>query len=181
MWFCVVHRLKSVSFLHFSVDEELPDYIMVMIANKRTKEQMSNDLDLFLGENTNHFTNWYSVLYKWSYWACSPDVDDKFSSPQTLTTNSLILVSDCDWEVGIKVYGAQHFISFFGCCGSCLTLTNLCRLSSLHSYTSLGSYTFLVAIFDLTKAALWCRLSKHLHVSLDRPFLLAPSRSNNLW
>jgi hypothetical protein len=31
------------------VDDELPDYIMVMVANKKTKEQMSTDLSLFLG------------------------------------------------------------------------------------------------------------------------------------
>lgn len=40
------------------VDDELPDYIMVMIANKKTKEQMTQDLSLFLGESTVSFTTW---------------------------------------------------------------------------------------------------------------------------
>lgn len=40
------------------VDDELPDYIMVMIANKKTKEQMTHDLSLFLGESTVSFTTW---------------------------------------------------------------------------------------------------------------------------
>lgn len=40
------------------VDDELPDYIMVMLANKRSKEQMTEDLVLFLGTNTSLFTEW---------------------------------------------------------------------------------------------------------------------------
>ena len=39
-------------------DDELPDYIMVMLANKRSKEQMAEDLILFLGTNTGLFTDW---------------------------------------------------------------------------------------------------------------------------
>lgn len=45
------------------IDDELPDYVMIMVANKRTKVQMSNDLHLFLGSNTGkisfrpHFNN----------------------------------------------------------------------------------------------------------------------------
>ena len=34
------------------VDEELPDYIMVMVANKKSQDQMTEDLSLFLGNNT---------------------------------------------------------------------------------------------------------------------------------
>ncbi|NXJ79000.1 ZC3HE protein, partial [Trogon melanurus] len=41
------------------VDEELPDYIMVMVANKKSQEQMTEDLSLFLGNNTVRFTVWY--------------------------------------------------------------------------------------------------------------------------
>ena len=37
------------------VDEELPDYIMVMVANNRNKEQMEDDLGLFLNNNTKAF------------------------------------------------------------------------------------------------------------------------------
>lgn len=40
-------------------DEELPDYIMVMVANKKNSAQMADDLSLFLGTNTTKFTTWY--------------------------------------------------------------------------------------------------------------------------
>ncbi|XP_078262866.1 zinc finger CCCH domain-containing protein 14 isoform X2 [Rhinoraja longicauda] len=46
-------------------DEELPDYIMVMVANKKSQEQMAEDLALFLGSNTQKFTVWlHGVLDK---------------------------------------------------------------------------------------------------------------------
>ena len=45
-------------------DEELPDYIMVMLANKRSKEQMTEDLVLFLGANTKVFTEWLVKRWK---------------------------------------------------------------------------------------------------------------------
>lgn len=34
------------------IDDELPDYVMIMVANKRSKSQMTTDLNLFLGSNT---------------------------------------------------------------------------------------------------------------------------------
>ena len=40
------------------VDNELPDYIMVMLANHKTIHQINNDLKLFLGGNTERFTTW---------------------------------------------------------------------------------------------------------------------------
>ncbi|XP_051908996.1 zinc finger CCCH domain-containing protein 14 isoform X2 [Hippocampus zosterae] len=47
------------------IDEELPDYIMVMVANKKTAQQMADDLSLFLGNNTIKFTTWlHGVLEK---------------------------------------------------------------------------------------------------------------------
>ncbi|KAK1143564.1 zinc finger CCCH domain-containing protein 14-like [Acipenser oxyrinchus oxyrinchus] len=47
------------------VDEELPDYIMVMVANKKNAQQMTDDLSLFLGNNTVKFTIWlHGVLEK---------------------------------------------------------------------------------------------------------------------
>ncbi|XP_026885927.2 zinc finger CCCH domain-containing protein 14 isoform X3 [Electrophorus electricus] len=47
------------------VDEELPDYIMVMVANKKSAHQMADDLSLFLGNNTIKFTVWlHGVLEK---------------------------------------------------------------------------------------------------------------------
>uniref|UniRef100_A0A8D0BZV4 Zinc finger CCCH domain-containing protein 14 n=1 Tax=Salvator merianae TaxID=96440 RepID=A0A8D0BZV4_SALMN len=43
----------------------LPDYIMVMVANKKSQEQMTEDLSLFLGNNTVRFTVWlHGVLDK---------------------------------------------------------------------------------------------------------------------
>ena len=39
-------------------DDELPEYIMVMIANKRHENQMKEDLSLFLGDETDNFVNW---------------------------------------------------------------------------------------------------------------------------
>ncbi|XP_071162871.1 zinc finger CCCH domain-containing protein 14-like isoform X4 [Mytilus edulis] len=44
------------------VDDELPDYIMVMVANKKTQNQMTDDLSLFLGLNTEKFTSWLHGL-----------------------------------------------------------------------------------------------------------------------
>lgn len=49
----------------YVLDEELPDYIMVLVANKKTKDQMDDDLSLFLGHNTERFTSWlHHVLQK---------------------------------------------------------------------------------------------------------------------
>ena len=39
-------------------DNELPDYIMVMLVNKKTFHQISNDLQLFLGDHTHKFIEW---------------------------------------------------------------------------------------------------------------------------
>ncbi|XP_063365156.1 zinc finger CCCH domain-containing protein 14 [Cydia amplana] len=46
------------------VDDELPDYVMVMVANKRTRAQMEDDLQLFLGDNTELFVNWLHQVLK---------------------------------------------------------------------------------------------------------------------
>lgn len=34
------------------IDDELPDYVMIMVANKRSQSQMLEDLKLFLGQQT---------------------------------------------------------------------------------------------------------------------------------
>ncbi len=55
------HWLCSDQIKHVTVslsDEELPDYIMVMVANKKNPKQMADDLSLFLGNNTIKFTVW---------------------------------------------------------------------------------------------------------------------------
>lgn len=47
------------------IDDELPDYVMIMVANKRSKTQMLEDLSLFLGKNTEAFVSWlHQVLEK---------------------------------------------------------------------------------------------------------------------
>ncbi|GAB1600022.1 zinc finger CCCH domain-containing protein 14-like isoform X2 [Argonauta hians] len=57
-------KTKLVEFGAYE-DEELPDYIMVMVANKKTREQMNEDLHLFLGSSTEKFTAWLlSILNK---------------------------------------------------------------------------------------------------------------------
>lgn len=55
----IKHYMLFVFPLFSALDEELPDYIMVMVANKKTSQQMADDLSLFLGNNTIKFTAWY--------------------------------------------------------------------------------------------------------------------------
>nr|CAD2201849.1 unnamed protein product [Meloidogyne enterolobii] len=40
------------------VDDELPDYVMIMVGNKKDKTRMKTDLKLFLGDNTTSFVEW---------------------------------------------------------------------------------------------------------------------------
>ena len=44
--------------LNAYVDDELPDYIMVMVANQKSAEVMKADLGLFLNEHTEVFVEW---------------------------------------------------------------------------------------------------------------------------
>lgn len=39
-------------------EEELPDYIMVMVANQRSRYQMQDELNLFLADQTEEFVDW---------------------------------------------------------------------------------------------------------------------------
>lgn len=39
-------------------DEELPDYILVMVVNKKSRQQMHDDLNLFLEDSTTVFVDW---------------------------------------------------------------------------------------------------------------------------
>lgn len=50
--------------LNCYVDDELPDYIMVMVANRRSKSQMNEDLNLFLNTKTSAFVEWLHVVLK---------------------------------------------------------------------------------------------------------------------
>lgn len=44
------------------VDDELPDYIMVLVANKKTSDQMREDLGLFLHQHAETFTVWLQEI-----------------------------------------------------------------------------------------------------------------------
>ncbi|KAE9551844.1 hypothetical protein FO519_004945 [Halicephalobus sp. NKZ332] len=44
--------------LGIEVDDELTDYIMIMIANKKDKSRMKSDLVLFLSDHTDTFVDW---------------------------------------------------------------------------------------------------------------------------
>ena len=45
--------------MYFCIDDELVEYIMVMIANKKSQDKMTEDLELFLGDNSILFVQWY--------------------------------------------------------------------------------------------------------------------------
>lgn len=45
------------------VDDELPDYVLVMVANRRGRQDMKKELELFLGDATDRFCTWlFGVL-----------------------------------------------------------------------------------------------------------------------
>lgn len=46
------------------VDDELPEYIMVMISNQKSPDVMKNDLQLFLNDNTNTFVDWLDKVLR---------------------------------------------------------------------------------------------------------------------
>ncbi|KAF0314629.1 Zinc finger CCCH domain-containing protein 14 [Amphibalanus amphitrite] len=48
--------------LGVTVDDALPDYIMVLVVNKKSKEQMENDLVLFLQGKTTAFVEWLAQI-----------------------------------------------------------------------------------------------------------------------
>lgn len=64
------------------VDEELPDYIMVMIANRKEKSQMKEDLLLFLGKSTNRFVEWLFEIFERLQSAGASSLSDSSSSQQ---------------------------------------------------------------------------------------------------
>lgn len=59
-WLSVFTSTLILSYL----DDELPDYIMVMVANKRSRCQMTKDLNLFLSKKTSTFVNWLQIVLK---------------------------------------------------------------------------------------------------------------------
>ncbi|XP_017786613.1 PREDICTED: zinc finger CCCH domain-containing protein 14 [Nicrophorus vespilloides] len=87
--------------LNCYVDDELPDYIMVMIANKRTKSQMKEDLQLFLDAKTVTFVDWLHIVLKKlkEVHVTNPDV---FKKPIKRKSNE-ITVNEEDEEEAKKV------------------------------------------------------------------------------
>lgn len=83
------------------LDEELPDYIMVMVANKKTSQQMADDLSLFLGNNTIKFTTWYDLNKKKVFMSCI--IHGHLASLYVLTWASLVefQAARCPGEVEI--------------------------------------------------------------------------------
>ena len=45
-------------------DDQLSDYVMIMITNKKTEKQMTDDLELFLGgiQQSASFSAWYAAF-----------------------------------------------------------------------------------------------------------------------
>jgi hypothetical protein len=46
------------------IDDELPDFIMVMVARKKSEEEMVSELEPFLEENAKSFTSWVTKLFE---------------------------------------------------------------------------------------------------------------------
>ncbi|KAL3321314.1 hypothetical protein Ciccas_000021 [Cichlidogyrus casuarinus] len=55
----IVNKLQE---LDANIDEELPDYIMVMVENKKSQKKMAEDLSLFLGDEADNFSLWLQNL-----------------------------------------------------------------------------------------------------------------------
>merc|ERR1712080_304573 len=53
---------KQLQTLGCYIDDELPEYIMMMIANKRTQTQMVEDLVLFLNDEAEKFVSWLVIV-----------------------------------------------------------------------------------------------------------------------
>lgn len=49
--------------MNYPLDEELPNYVMVMVTNRRSKIEMDRELNLFLGGNTSTFTSWLQSVW----------------------------------------------------------------------------------------------------------------------
>lgn len=65
------------------IDDELPDYVMIMVANKRSKKQMRDDLKLFLNDNTDTFVNWlHQVLDKLQAVTLPPSGKIRYALPR---------------------------------------------------------------------------------------------------
>lgn len=58
-------KLTEIGGLIGGADEELPDYVMILLVNKKSRAEMEDALNLFLGESTIFFVNWlHEILAK---------------------------------------------------------------------------------------------------------------------
>ncbi|CBY14172.1 unnamed protein product [Oikopleura dioica] len=63
------------------VDDELPDYVLVMVANRRGRQDMKKELELFLGDATDRFCTWlFGVLDRLKDAKKGRDLTDKKKS-----------------------------------------------------------------------------------------------------
>ncbi|KAJ8341585.1 hypothetical protein SKAU_G00338760 [Synaphobranchus kaupii] len=86
------------------VDEELTDYIMVLVANKKSAHQMAEDLSLFLGRNSIKFTVWlHGVLEKLR----SVDVEPGLPRPHYLQADFSVSIGNGE-ELGQANRGGEE-------------------------------------------------------------------------
>uniref|UniRef100_A0A1I7XHI4 Zinc finger CCCH domain-containing protein 14 n=1 Tax=Heterorhabditis bacteriophora TaxID=37862 RepID=A0A1I7XHI4_HETBA len=94
------------------VDDELPEYIMVMIANKKEKNQMKDDLNLFLGKSTTKFVDWlfdlFDRLQNASSKADSPSEDKKIEKSAIKEKDT----KDKDRRKELENYTHSHLSSY---------------------------------------------------------------------
>ncbi|VDN54182.1 unnamed protein product [Dracunculus medinensis] len=82
------------------VDEELPDYIMVMIANKKERNHMKHDLLLFLSNNTSAFVDWlFDTLERLQSAAIAPHHVEKSSSKTSSLESGTRKETTVTWEI----------------------------------------------------------------------------------
>jgi len=75
---------KQLQSLGCYIDDELPEYIMVMIANKRTRDQMIDDLNLFLNDEAEKFVAWLTLVLERIQKAMDvPDIDTLMDEDNT--------------------------------------------------------------------------------------------------
>jgi hypothetical protein len=56
LFICIIYI-----YIYILLDEELPEYVMVMIGNNRSHAQMASELKVFLGSSTVDFTDWLQM------------------------------------------------------------------------------------------------------------------------
>ena len=109
-----------------SSDNELPDYIMVMLANKKTFHQINNDLQLFLGSNTNHFTEWLQKA------TANPDTVVKKSGGNVYRLHEQYI------HVHVLVHAGTHT-----CTCTCTHTRRTCTCTCTHIHAGTHTYIYM--------------------------------------